>query len=112
MISQLQNTEQNTFKPECAQCIKNNFFIDGVSSKMYYLRTFLSAFGYLPYTIILYILIAVSVYIPTGTILRFYFFDETSANTTTSQLFWENSAYATAGCLPYLLFSWLYFWVR
>ena len=79
---------------------------------MYYLRTFLSAFGYMPYTIILYILIAVSVYIPTGFILRTYFFDETSANTTTSRLFWDNSGYATAGCLPYLMFSWLYFWVR
>ena len=78
---------------------------------MFFIRRFFSAYGYIPYTVLMYILIALLVYIPTGTFLRFYFIDERADNKT-AQFFWYVSGITNMTCFAYVLLAWLYFWVR
>ena len=102
------NTNLQCYKIPCFKFLSVYFI---VSRRMFFIRRFFSAYGYIPYTVLMYILIALLVYIPTGTFLRFYFIDERADNKT-AQFFWYVSGITNITCFAYVLLAWLYFWVR
>ena len=59
----------------------------------------------------LYILIVILVYIPTGTILWGYVFEDIASNMESTVPFWKIVTLTTFIPITYLLFSWLYYWV-
>ena len=59
----------------------------------------------------LYILIVILVYIPTGAILWGYVFEDMASNMESTVPFWKIVTLTTFIPITYLLFSWLYYWV-
>ena len=98
--------------------IKNFYSTDLPNCKQGRIRKFINAYwaveaeyGYASYSIMLYILIVILVYIPTGAILWGYVFEDIASNMESTVPFWKIVTLTTFIPMTYLLLSWLYYWV-